>query len=154
MKKTILLLSLLFNLSFASGTYDTFYFTDEEEKYTLFFCNTATSTEFTNAGLAASDYSSLSALRPFASDTPAHISSSLVTIANNTNITGNDMKRLREWSYRMDIPDHSKYSDINTSLGIKQSDVNYLSALVGLLISFAFAFFLIYTIVNISRNKA
>ena len=96
----------------------------------------------------------MSALRPFPSDTPAQISSSLNTISINSNISGPDMKRIREASYRIDIPDHSKFTDINSSLGIKQSDINYLSALSGLLIGFAFAFFLIYSIVNISRNKA
>lgn len=154
MKKIISLLSLFFSLSHASGTYDGFFFTDEEEKYALFFVNYSFSADFTKIGLATADYTALSGLRPYANSTPVQISNSLASIALNSNITGNDMKRLREVSYTVITPDHSKYSDINTSLGIKQSDANYLSALVGLLIGFAFAYFLIYTIINISRNKA
>lgn len=152
MKKIILLSSLFFSLSFGAGTYDGFSFTDEEEKYALFFVNYYSSTDFTKIGLATADYTALAGLRPFANSTPAQISNSLLTIANNSNIASTDMKRLREVSHTISIPDHLQ--DINTSLGIKQSDANYLSALVGLLIGFAFAYFLIYTITNISRNKA
>jgi hypothetical protein len=154
MKKILFLLSLLFSLSFASGTYDGFSFTDSEEKYTIFFANTATSAEITAIGLSTSDYTAIAGMRPLADNNISSLDSSCNQIASNSNITGNDMKRLREWSYRMVIPDHSGYCDINTSLGIPQCQINYLSALFGLLIGFAFLFFLIFTVVDISRNKA
>jgi hypothetical protein len=154
MKKILFLMSLLFSFSFASGTYDGFDFTDTEEKYTVFFANTATSSEITSIGLSNADYNAIASMRPLPDNNISSLDDSCSKIASNSNITGNDMKRLREWSYRVVIPDHSSYSDINTSLGIPQSQINYLSALSGLLIGFAFAFFLIYSVVNISRNKA
>lgn len=152
MKRIIFLLALFFSLSNAAGTYDTFAFTDEEEKYSLFFCNTATSTEMTNTGLAAADYTAISGLRPFANSTPALISSSLLSIANNANITANDMKRIRERSYTMIIPDHNDSMTQYNALGIQVFQFNFLMSLMGALIGFAFAFFLIYGILNIGKK--
>jgi hypothetical protein len=152
MKKIIILLFSLCNFLFSSGTYDSFNFTDEEEKYSVFFCNTATSAEITAIGLSTSDYTAIAGLRPLPSDTPSNISSSLSSVANNSNITGNDMKRIREWSYRVVIPDHNATMTAYTALGVKQSDQNYLMALCGLLIGFLFAYGLIVNINQIGKG--
>ncbi|MDP3465345.1 MAG: hypothetical protein Q8R86_06200 [Sulfuricurvum sp.] len=153
MKKIIFTFFSLFALSYGAGTYDTFVFTDTEEKYSLFFCNTATSAEMVAIGLASADYTAISGLRPLLNSTSSQISSSLLSVANNTNLTGNDMKRIRERSYTISIPDQNTTMTSYNALGIKVSDFNYLMALTGLLIGFIFAFALISSIQNIARGK-
>lgn len=55
MKKIIFTLFSFCSLLFSAGTYDTYAFTDEEEKYSLHFVNTALSTDMTGIGLTATD---------------------------------------------------------------------------------------------------
>lgn len=143
MKKII---AILFSLSalYGAGTYDGYAFTDTEEKYALHWLNYYTSADFTATGLASADATAIIGLRPI---------TSLLSVSNNTNITGTDMLRIREASHRISIPDQNTTMTAYTPLGIKQFDQNYLMALAGLLIGFGFAFFLIYSILNISRNK-
>ncbi len=130
-------------LLFSAGTYDGYSFTDEEEKYSLFFVNTALTTDMTGIGLASADATAILGLRPI---------TSLSTVASNTNITGKDMLYIRSRSYAVDIPDHSEYNQY-TALGIKQYDHNFLIALIASLIGFAFAVLLTYAVLNISRGK-
>lgn len=127
----------------AAGTYDGYAFTDEEEKYSLHFVNTALITDITGLGLTTNDATAIRGLRPI---------SSLASVASNSNIAGTDMLQIRSRSYAVDIPDHSIYNGY-TSLGIKQYDHNFLIALLGSLIGFSFAFLLVYSVLNIARNK-
>lgn len=143
MKRIFFLLALLFNLSNAAGTYDTYFFTDTEEKYSLFWLNYHTSADFTAAGLASADATAIISLRPI---------TLLLNVANNTNITGTDMLRIREASHRISIPDQNTTMTDYNALGIKVFDFNFLMALMGGLIGFAFAFFLVYSILNIGKK--
>ncbi len=131
MIKSFLFLSLSINLLFASGTYDGYAFTDEEEKYSLHFVNTSLSTEMTGIGLASADATAILGLRPI---------TTLATVANNTNITGRDMLLIRSASYNVSIPSHSYIYDVNDSLGITNRDKNFLSSLSGVLFGFTFLF--------------
>lgn len=142
MKKIIFTLFSFCSLLFSAGTYDTYAFTDEEEKYSLHFVNTALSTEMTGIGLTATDSTAILGLRPI---------TSLTTVASNTNITGRDMLLIRSRSYAVEIPDHSVYNEY-TALGIKQYEYNFFMAFLGSLFGFSFVFFLIYNVVNISRG--
>lgn len=142
MKKIFFLLFSFYNLAFSAGTYDGYSFTDEEEIYSLHFVNTALTTEMTGIGLASADSTAILGLRPI---------TALSTVASNTNITGKDMLYIRSRSYAVDIPDHSIYNQY-TALGIKQYEFNFLMALMGSFIGFSFVFFLIYSVVNISRG--
>lgn len=142
MKKIIFTLFSFCSLLFSAGTYDGYSFTDEEEKYSLHFVNTALSTEMTGIGLASADVTAIIGLRPI---------SSLTTVASNSNITGRDMVLIRSRSYAVEIPDHSIYNEY-TSLGIKQYQFNFFMALMGSFIGFTFVFFLVYTVINISRG--
>jgi hypothetical protein len=153
MKRIILILAFFFSFSQASGTYDRFFYTDTQEKFSLFFLNTATSNEFVSIGLSTNDYNSIANLRPFASATPAQISSSLATVSNNSNITGNDMKRLREYSHRVIIPDQNTTMTDYNRLGIKQFDFNFLMGFVGAMFGFVFLFFTVFLAVNLGRNN-
>lgn len=120
---------LLFSLSYAAGTYDTYYFTDEEEKYSLHFVNTSLSTEMTGIGLTSTDATAILGLRPI---------TSLATVAANTNITGRDMLLIRSASYNVTIPPHSYIYDVNDSLGITVEDQNFLYGLTGLIVGAGF----------------
>lgn len=144
MKKLVLSLFSLSALLYSAGTYDTYVFTDDEEIYSLHFVNTALSTEISSIGLTTTDATAIIGLRPI---------TTLLTVANNTNITGRDMLLIRSRSYAVDIPDHSVYNAYHASLGIKIYDYNFLMALMGVLMGFLFAFGLIYSILNISRHK-
>jgi hypothetical protein len=143
MKKIFFLLFSLFTLSNAAGTYDSYAFTDTEEKYALFFVNYYTSADFTAIGLSSSDASAIIGLRPI---------SLLSNVANNSNITGTDMLRIREASHRVSIPDQNDSMTQYNALGVRVFDFNFLMALMGALIGFAFAFFLIYSILKIGKK--
>lgn len=142
MKKIIFTLFSFCSLLFSVGTYDSYTFTDEEEKYALHFLNTALTTEITGSGLSTADSTAILGLRPI---------TSLTTVASNANITGRDMLFIRSRSYAVDIPDHSVYNQY-TALGIKQYEYNFFMAFLGSLFGFTFVFFLIYNVVNISRG--
>lgn len=142
MKKIIFILFSFCSLLFSAGTYDGYAFTDEEEKYSLYFVNTSLTTEMTGIGLTSTDATAIIGLRPI---------SSLTTVASNSNITGRDMVLIRSRSYAVEIPDHSIYNEY-TALGIKQYEFNFLMALMGSFIGFTFVFFLVYTVINISRG--
>lgn len=142
MKKIIFVLFSFCSLAFSAGTYDGYTFTDEEEKYSLHFLNTALTAEITGLSLTTTDATAIQGLRPI---------TSLATVASNSNISGRDMLQIRSRSYAVDIPDHSIYNNY-TPLGIKQYEFNFLMALMGSLIGFSFVFFLVYTVVNISRG--
>lgn len=139
MKRSLLLLAILFNLSNASGTYDTYFFNDTEEKYSLHFVNTALSTEMTGIGLASADATAILGLRPI---------TSLATVASNSNITGRDMLLIRSASYDVVIPDQSIYSEMNTTLGITNHEANFLYGITGLIVGFGFMFGFLYLIVR------
>lgn len=139
MKSLLLALSLSFSLSYAAGTYDTYYFTDTQEKYSLHFLNTATTAELTGSPLATADASAIQGLRPI---------TSLATVAANSNIAGKDMLYIREQSAKITIPDQSGYSDINASLGITIEHQNFLYGLTGLIVGMGFYFGFISLIVR------
>lgn len=138
MKKIIVLLFSLFSFSFGAGVYDGFDFTDYEEKGGLFFCNTATTSEITGAGLSSTHAAWLLSNRPFVD---------LFTVSNNINFFGDDMKRIRERADAITIPAQ------NNPLGLLDSDFNYLMALSGLLIGILFAFGLIVNISQIAKKN-
>lgn len=140
MKRFLLLIPLLFSLSNAAGTYDGYTFTDTEEKYSVFWLNNYTTADLTATGLATADASAIYALRPLANSTPAQISSSLLSVANNTNITGTDMLRIREASHRIVIPPQSPFDDYNSTLGITVNEQNYLYGFTGLIVGAGFYF--------------
>lgn len=142
MKKIIFTLFSFCSLAFSAGTYDGYAFTDEEEKYSLHFVNTAIATDLSGIGLTTTDATAIQGLRPI---------TSLTTVASNTNITGRDMLLIRSRSYAVEIPDHSIYNEY-TALGIKQYEFNFLMALMGSFVGFTFVFFLVYVVVNISRG--
>lgn len=142
MKKIIFTLFSFCSFLFSAGTYDSYVFTDVEEKYALHFVNTALTTEITGSGLSTADSTAILGLRPI---------TSLTIVASNANITGRDMLLIRSRSYAVEIPDHSVYNQY-TALGIKQYDYNFLMALLGTLFGFVFVYFMVYTIVNISRG--
>jgi hypothetical protein len=143
MKKIFFLLFSLFTLSNAAGTYDSYAFTDTEEKYALFFVNYYTSADITAIGLTSTDASAIIGMRPI---------SLLSSVANNVNIAGTDMLRIREASHRISIPDQNDTMTQYNALGIRVFDFNFLMAFIGALIGFAFAFFLIYSILNIGKK--
>lgn len=142
MKKIIYTLFSFCSLLFSAGTYDGYFFNDEEEKYSLHFLNTAFTTEMTGIGLSSADSTAIIGLRPI---------SSLSTVASNSNITGKDMLYILSRSYAVEIPDHSIYNEY-TALGIKQYQYNFFMALMGSFIGFTFVFFLVYSVMNISRG--
>lgn len=129
MKRFLFFFTLCFNLSYASGTYDGYAFTDEEEKYSLHFVNTAINTEMTGIGLAAADSTAILGLRPI---------TSLSTVASNTNITGRDMVLIRSASYAVEIPPHSYIYDVNDSIGMTIHEQNFLYGLTGLIVGAGF----------------
>lgn len=139
MFRALLLLLFIFSLSNAAGTYDTYYFDDTQEKYSLHFVNTALSTELTGSGLAFADATAIIGLRPI---------TSLATVAANANVTGKDMLYIRERSAAISIPDQSIYSDMNTSLGITNQQANFLYGLTGLIVGMGFMFGFLYLIVR------
>lgn len=139
MFRSLFLLSFIFSLSNAAGTYDTYYFDDTQEKYSLHFVNTALSTELTGSGLASADATAIIGLRPI---------TSLATVAANANVTGKDMLYIRERSAAISIPDQSIYSDMNTSLGITNQEANFLYGLTGLIVGMGFMFGFLYLIVR------
>lgn len=138
MIRFLLTITLFFSLSNAVGTYDTYYFSDTQEKYSLFFLNTSLSTDMTGIGLAVADSTAILGLRPI---------TSLSTVAANANITGRDMLLIRERSASISIPDQSIYSDMNTTLGITNHEANFLFGLTGLIVGMGFyiGFILIIT---------
>lgn len=138
MKRFLLLVSLIFNLSYGAGTYDTYSFTDTEEKYAVFWLNNYPTADLTAVGLTATDATAIYGLRPLANSTPAQISSSLLSVANNTNITGTDMLRIREASHRITIPPQSPFDDYNSTLGITVRDQNFLYGFTGLIVGAGF----------------
>lgn len=142
MKKIIFALFSFCSLLFSAGNYDGYAFTDEEEKYSLHFVNTALTTDMTGIGLSSADSTAILGLRPI---------TSLATVASNSNITGRDMLLIRSRSYAVEIPDHSIYNNY-TALGIKQYEFNFFMALMGSFIGFTFVFFLVYSVMNISRG--
>ncbi len=144
MKKIIISLFSLFALSHASGTYDTYTFTDTEERYALFFVNYYTAGDIQSIGLNSTDSTNILNLRPI---------TSLLDVANLSSTTGTDMKRIREVSHLVSIPDQNTTMTSYNALGVKVSDFNYLMALCGLLIGFIFAFALISSIQNIAKGK-
>lgn len=131
MIRSLFLISFFVSLSNAAGTYDSYYFDDTQEKYSLHFVNTALTTELTGSGLASADATVIIGLRPI---------TSLATVAANANVTGKDMLYIRERSAAISIPDQSIYSDMNTSLGITNREKNFLSSLSGVLFGFTFMF--------------
>lgn len=144
MKKIIIALFSLFALSHGAGVYDTYSFTDTEEKYALFFCNYYTSSDIVATGLASNDATNIINLRPI---------SSLLNVSNISTVSGTDMERIREISHIVAIPDQNITMTSYNALGVKVSDFNYLMALCGLLIGFIFAFALITSIQNIAKGK-
>lgn len=139
MIRSLFFISVLLSLSNAAGTYDTYYFDDTQEKYSLHFVNTALSTELTGSGLASADATAIIGLRPI---------TSLATVAANANVTGKDMLYIRERSAAISIPDQSIYSDMNTSLGITNQQANFLYGLTGLIVGMGFMFGFLYLIVR------
>lgn len=131
MIRSLFFISVLLSLSNAAGVYDTYFFDDTQEKYSLHFVNTALTADMTGCGLASADATAIIGLRPI---------TSLATVAANTNITAKDMLYIRERSAAISIPDQSIYSDMNISLGITNREKNFLSSLSGVLFGFTFMF--------------
>lgn len=131
MKRFLLLISLLFSLSNAAGTYDGYAYTDTEEKYAIHWLNYYPSADIVAMGLTTTDATAIIGLRPI---------SSLLTVANNTNISGADMLRVREASHRITIPPQAPFDDYNSTLGITVRDQNFLYGLTGLIVGSGFYF--------------
>ncbi|MBV5334551.1 MAG: hypothetical protein JZU49_01950 [Sulfuricurvum sp.] len=130
MKKIILILCTLYSLSFSAGTYDGYVFNDYEENGSLYFCNYYDYQSFVYLGLSTADATAIINMRPI---------TSLLTVANNVNITGTDMARIRAKSH---IIDWNIYTD---NLGMTLTQTNFLYALSGLL--FGFVFLLVSSII-------
>lgn len=140
MKRIILLLSLLFSLSYASITLQGVSFTDTEENASTYLITYYPYQTFLDMKLS--------------SGTPIN---AIMNCRNNKtpslscispSCTAPDLMRIREYSYLID------WSLVTNSLGINQRAYVSIMGVLGALIGFTFAFFLIYTVVNISRNKA
>jgi len=142
--KVLVLIFALFSFAFSSGTYGGYFFTDSEEKYSLFFVNFYPQSDLVNIGLAPDDVSSILLGRSFPT---------LTDVTNIPSLSSSDLLRIREMSHLVVIPDQSGASDINATFGVHQYEINYLHLFVGILVGFLFALGMILTAIQIGRGK-
>ena len=145
MKKIILFLSLFFSFLQGAITLQTVSFTDQEQNASAYFVSYYPYQSFIDLGLTSTQVGYIMNCR----DNNINVSSDvMLSCVSNAGLTSSNLRRIRENSYLID------WSLVTNSLGINQRAYVTIMGVLGALIGFTFAFFLIYTVVNISRNKA
>lgn len=145
MKRILLLVALFFSFSHgATVTFKTVTFTDQEQNQTSVVLNYSSYQDFINLGYTATKVGYVTTCRN--SLTPT------LTCVSNAGLATADLMRLREYSYLVKLPDQNTSMTQYNALGIQVFQFNFLMALMGGLIGFAFAFFLVYSILNIGKK--
>ncbi|MDD2358720.1 MAG: hypothetical protein PHX13_12495 [Thiovulaceae bacterium] len=142
MKKIILFLSLFFSLSYGAITLKTVTFTDQEQNASAYLVSYYPYQSFIDLQLTSTQVGYIMTCR---NNNTAQ--ASMLSCASSAGLTTANLMRIREASYLID------WSLVTNALGINQRAYTTIMGLMGALIGFIVAFFLIYTVVNISRNK-
>lgn len=138
MKKIIILLFSLYSFSFGAITLKLVDFNDIEENQSTFVISYQSQQYLSDLPLSSQRVTNVLTCRN--NGTPT------LTCISNAGFTTADLLRVREAGYLQEN------QPIN-ALGIKTFDYNFLMALLGLLIGVLFAFGLIYSVMNISRER-
>lgn len=145
MKRILLFVALFFSFSHgATVTFKTVTFTDQEQNQTSVVLNYSSYIDFINLGFSGTSAGYILNCRNILTPT--------LTCVSNSGLVTSDLMRLREYSYLIKLPDQNTSMTQYNSLGIQVFQFNFLMALMGGLIGFAFAFFLVYAILNIGKK--
>jgi len=143
MFRFFLLFSFFYNLSNADTiTVNGVDFTDQEQNQTMVVLSYSSYQDFLN--LSISQASGLVLLN--CRDT------NQIGLTCASSLSSSELRRIREYSYLVTLPDQNITMNSYNSLGIKVYEFNFLNALMGALIGFAILLFFLYTITNISRG--
>jgi len=143
MLRFLLLFSLLYNFSNADTiTVNGVDFTDQEQNQTMVVLSYSSYQDFLNLSVSQTSALSLLSCR----DT------NQIGLICASSLSSSELRRIREYSYLVTLPDQNVSMNTYTPLGIKQYEFNFINALMGGLIGFSVLLFFLYTITNISRG--
>jgi hypothetical protein len=143
MFRFLLFFSLLYNLSNADMiTVNGVDFTDQEQNQTFVVLSYSSYQDFLNLSLSQTSVLSLMNCR----DT------NQIGFTCASSLSSSELRRIREYSYLVTLPDQNITMNSYNPLGIKVYEFNFLNALMGGLIGFSVLLFFLYTITNISRG--
>lgn len=138
MKHFIVIAVLLSSFSYGAITLKTVVFNDYEENSSTYLVKYYPYQHFINMQLTATQAGYIMTCRN--NNTPT------LTCGSTAGLTTANLMRIRESSYLID------WSLVTNSLGINQRDYWFLMGLLGSLIGFVIALFLVYGVMNISRG--